>query len=453
MQSPKIEKVGTMNITFESFNLAPELMNGITEMGFTLPTEVQKNAVPQILKGQDVIVKSKTGSGKTAAFGIPLYQKLLVESQTHNKPKALIITPTRELAVQIDTEFSKLGRFTDIKQTAVYGQHNIMKEYDALDKGVAVVTGTPGRVIDHIEQGSLDTSEIAYFCVDEADKMLDMGFIDQVVKIIEALPKNRTTLLFSATMPVEIQHICKQYMNEPETIALTSETETVDSIEQVYHRVDKNEKRTQLRKILRFENPRSCLVFCNTRYTVERVSEDLARRGYATAPLHGAISQSKRLTTINDFKADKFSVLVATDVAARGIHVDDLSLVVNYDVPVEKDSYVHRIGRTGRAGSGGKAITLVTKDDIMSLYEIEEHIGVLIEEKPLPIFEKGAFEEEESLSGGEKIEPQRVVKLGGTGVKEQVDLAPIPVKSKKQTTDKPQKSLWKRIVGLFSMKA
>ncbi len=371
-----------MSLSFESFNLRAELLKAIEKMGYTSPTTVQAEAIPIVLGGRDVIVKSKTGSGKTAAFGIPLLNRLTGESG--QKPRALIITPTRELAVQVDGELGKLSQCLPYKTTAVYGQHNINKEYEVLQKGVDIVSGTPGRVIDHIKTGNLLTEEIEYFCIDEADKMLDMGFIDQVVTIIEALPKKRMTLLFSATMPLEIQHICKQYMNAPETIAIASETETVDAIEQIYHRVERDEKRTQLKRVLSAEKPRSCMVFCNTRYAVDRVCEDLKRRGYAAAPLHGAISQSKRLHTINDFKKDKFSVLVATDVAARGIHVDDLALVVNYDVPVEKDSYVHRIGRTGRAGSGGKAITLVTKDDLMSLYEIEEHIGVLIEEVALP---------------------------------------------------------------------
>lgn len=440
--SSDIEKVGTMSITFESFNLNEAIVKAVTEMGFTLPTEVQEKAIPLILEGNDVIVKSKTGSGKTATFAIPLFQKLGVDPSVLNgKPKALILTPTRELAVQVDAEVERIGRYTGISHTAVYGQHNILKEYEVLDEGVTIITGTPGRVIDHIEQGSIDTSEIAYFCIDEADKMLDMGFVDQVVHIVEALPKNRTTLLFSATMPVEIQHICKQYMNAPETIAIASETETVDSIEQVYHRVQKVEKRTQLRRVLREENPRSCLVFCNTRYTVERVADDLCKRGYAAAPLHGAISQARRLATINDFKDDKFSVLVATDVAARGIHVNDLSLVVNYDVPVEKDSYVHRIGRTGRAGNGGKAITFVTKDDLMTLYEIEEHIGVLIEEKPLPVVAKHVIETDyEDVP--KRLNPQRVVKLGSNGVTDQKDLAPIP-KSKETLVQKPW---WKRLL-------
>lgn len=436
-----------MNITFESLELSSELLKALIDMGFTLPTEVQEKSIPVILKGQDVIVKSKTGSGKTAAFGIPLYQRLLSQANLNEKPKALIITPTRELAVQVDIEMEKMGRYTDIKHTAVYGQHNIMKEYEVLDKGVSIITGTPGRVIDHIEQGSIDTSEIAYFCIDEADKMLDMGFIDQVVKIIESLPKERITLLFSATMPLEIQHICKEYMRSPETIAITSETETVDAIEQCYYRVEKVEKRTQLKRLLRVESPRSCLVFCNTRYAVERVCEDLIRSGYTAGALHGAISQSKRLSTINEFKADKFSVLVATDVAARGIHVDELSLVINYDVPVEKDSYVHRIGRTGRAGSGGKAITFVTKDDVMSLYEIEEHIGVMIEEKELPRLEKSkashfVAEHKEAV----KIAPQRVVKLGGNGVASQEDLIKAPTKMPEAHVTKKLKPWWKRLM-------
>jgi superfamily II DNA/RNA helicase len=214
--------------------------------------------------------------------------------------------------------------------------------------------------------------------------MLDMGFIDQVVKIIKPLPKDRVTLLFSATMPPEIGNICGKYMRQPHTIEIESQTMTVDTTQQVYYRVEPNEKRTQLNRLLLLERPESCIIFCNTRMTVDRVQNFLARKGYAVQALHGDIAQNRRMKTMEQFKHGDFHLLVATDVAARGIHVDDLSLVINYDIPIEKDSYVHRIGRTGRAGHGGRAISLVTSDDIMSLYEIEEHIGSRIEEEDLP---------------------------------------------------------------------
>lgn len=370
-----------MNSSFKDLGITPLILKGLDEMGFEVATEVQSRTIPHILKSEDLIVRSKTGSGKTAAFGIPMLQMLELEAEG---PQALILAPTRELAVQVDSDLKLMSKHMGIKTVAVYGQHSLNVEIEALQKGATVVSGTPGRVFDHIRQGTLNTKHIKYLVLDEADRMLDMGFIDQVVRIIKKLPQNRVTLLFSATMPSEIQKICREYMKTPVTIEIESETKTVDAIHQIYYRVEGNEKRTQLNRILMNEHPASCLIFCNTRAAVDRVQEYLARKGYSALALHGDIPQGRRLRTIQQFKNAESLLLVATDVAARGLHVEDLSLVINYDVPGEKDSYVHRIGRTGRAGNGGRAITMVTSEDIMSLYEIEEHIGAIIHEEDLP---------------------------------------------------------------------
>ena len=375
-----------MSKTFDTFNLNSEIVKSLETLGFEHATEVQEKVIPKVIEGKDLIVISKTGSGKTGAFGIPILSAL--QAGTQQAPKALILTPTRELAVQVDQDLKKMSKFKPIKATVIYGGHKMGIETDKLAAGVDVVTGTPGRVYDHISQGNLITKEIKYLVLDEADRMLDMGFIDQVNRIIKKLPQDRITLLFSATIPSEIQRLCKTYMRSPETIEIESDTKTVDTITQYYHRVENNEKRRQLHRILTVEQPESCMVFCNTRIAVDRVNEFLTHKGYATKALHGANSQSNRMRSIQQFKKGDLEVLVATDVAARGIHVEELSMVINYDVPQDKDSYVHRIGRTGRAGNGGKAITLVTKDDLYSLYEIEEHVGVLIEEKPLPTDEQ-----------------------------------------------------------------
>lgn len=371
-----------MENSFKSIGVAESIIKAIEAMGFTEPTVVQEKAIPHILRKEDLIVMSKTGSGKTGAFGIPLIQS--VDPNNPHGPQALILTPTRELAVQVDSDLKQMAKHSHVKTTAVYGQHNINSEIETLKKGITILTGTPGRVQDHIKQGTLVTHQVKFLVLDEADRMLDMGFIDQVVRIIKSLPKNRVTLLFSATMPPEIQKICQAYMNQPTTIEISSDTKTVDSIEQRYYRVQPNEKRTQLHRILASRQPESCMVFCNTRIAVDKVTAFLEQKGYTAEALHGANSQSSRLRVINGFKNNSFQVLVATDVAARGIHIDDLALVINYDVPVEKDSYVHRIGRTGRAGNGGHAVSLVTTDEIMSLYDIEEHVGVLIDEDELP---------------------------------------------------------------------
>ena len=374
-------KEGIMGKTFSDLGVSPSIIKAIEKMEFLEPTEVQREAIPYVLQNKDLIVMSKTGSGKTGAFGIPIIQ--LVDPEI-KEPQCLILAPTRELIVQVDQDIRQMSKNSGLKTTPVYGQHNISIEIEALNKGASIVSGTPGRVYDHLQRKTLKTKNIKYLVLDEADRMLDMGFIDQVKSIIKRLPKDRVTLLFSATMPDEVKHICQSYMKDPFTIELESDTKTVDTVQQIYYKVKYNEKNTQLNKILKVEQPESCIVFCNTRVAVERVNAFLERKGYVTAPLHGAISQNRRLKTVKKIKKGDVQIIVATDVAARGLHIDNLNLVVNYDVPVEKDSYVHRIGRTGRAGNTGKAITFVTSEDFMAFYEIEEHVGVVIYEEELP---------------------------------------------------------------------
>jgi ATP-dependent RNA helicase DeaD len=370
-----------MEKSFNDLGIWPPILKALEEMGFEAPTEVQSRAIPHVLNQQDVIVMSKTGSGKTAVFGIPMLQMTNLKAAG---PQGLILTPTRELAVQVDSDLKQMGKHLQHKTTAVYGQHNMNVEIRALNKGVSIVTGTPGRVFDHIRQGNLETKHIRFLVLDEADRMLDMGFVDQVERIAKTLPKDRVTLLFSATIPAEIHTLCRKHMKHPVTVEIESETMTVDTTQQIYYRVQENEKSKQLNRLLLVEQPESCVIFCNTRFMVDKVQRFLYRKGYACRALHGDIPQVTRMKTLEQFKQGEFHLLVATDVAARGIHIDDLSLVINYDVPIEKDSYVHRIGRTGRAGNVGRAISLVTGEDIMTLYEIEEHIGVLVEEMELP---------------------------------------------------------------------
>lgn len=367
--------------SFNNLGILPPLLKAIEEMGFETPTEVQSRAIPHILNQEDLIVMSKTGSGKTAVFGVPLLQ---MAKPGAPGPQCLILTPTRELAVQVDSDLKQMAKYLQHQTTAVYGQHNMNVEIQVLNKGVSIVTGTPGRVYDHIRHGNLVTKHIRFLVLDEADRMLDMGFLDQVMRIIKTLPKNKVNLLFSATIPAEISKMCREYMKHPVIIEIESQTKTVDTIQQAYYRVNNNEKNIKLNQLLLVEQPESCMIFCNQRITVDKVQSYLVRKGYASQALHGDIPQTKRMKTIQQFKQGVFHLLVATDVAARGIHIDDLSLVINYDIPIEKDGYVHRIGRTGRAGNGGRAISLVTGDDIMSLYEIEEHIGALIDEAEFP---------------------------------------------------------------------
>lgn len=370
-----------MKNSFNDLGISAPILKAIEDMGFEEPTEVQHRAIPHILNKEDLIVMSKTGSGKTAVFGVSVLQ--LTDPDAPG-PQGLILTPTRELAVQVDGDIRQLAAHLKHKTTVLYGQHSMNTEIQNLKKGATIVTGTPGRVYDHIQHGNLVTKNIRFLVLDEADRMLDMGFLEQVERIVKTVPRDRVTLLFSATIPPEIKRICSKHMKDPEMIEIESQTLTVDTIEQVYYRVNHNEKNTQLNRLLLYEQPESCLIFCNTRIATDRVQTFLTRKGYASQALHGDIPQGRRIKTIEEFKHGDFHILVATDVAARGLQIDNLSIVINYDVPVEKDSYVHRIGRTGRAGNSGRSITLVTSDDIMSLYEIEEHIGTMIAEGALP---------------------------------------------------------------------
>lgn len=374
-----------MENQFKELGVIDPIIEAIIAMGFVNPTEVQAETIPCVLEGKDLIVMSKTGSGKTGAFGIPILQSINPEGTS---PQALILTPTRELAVQVDSDIKRMATKISAKTMAVYGQHSMEIEIKELKEGAAIISGTPGRVADHIKRKTFDTKQIKFLVLDEADRMLDMGFIDQVVDIIKHLPKDRITLLFSATMPSEIKRICQAYMKQPWTIELEADTMTVDSIKQIYYKVERDEKRTQLARILQHEQPDSCMIFCNTRMEVDKVQNFLVRKGYHAEALHGANTQSLRTRTIEKFKKAEIQILVATDVAARGLHIEDLSLVINYDIPDERNSYVHRIGRTGRAGNSGKAINIVTADDIRSLYDIEEHVGVLIDEETLPTDEE-----------------------------------------------------------------
>ncbi len=370
------------SMSFNNFGLKKPLLDALEDMGFKSPTDVQKKVIPVANEGKDIIVLSKTGSGKTASFGIPIVNDIL--DKLNKKPKALVLTPTRELALQVCEDVKNLSKHSDISMTCVYGQHNMNTEVSDLDKGVDLIFGTPGRTLDHLRSGTMDLSEIKFFVLDEADRMLNMGFIEQVEAIMKYLPKERQTMLLSATMPYEIMNISWQYMDSPVEIKLESETKTVEKVKQVYYKVENNRKRSSLYKVICLYRPDSLIIFCNTRWQVDRLKSFLEEKGFSVKGIHGGVSQKGRTTTMESFKKGKHDILVATDVAARGIHVDDLEMVINYDVPVEKDNYVHRIGRTGRIGNSGIAVTLASSEDMYSLYEIEEHIGSMISEVDFP---------------------------------------------------------------------
>ncbi|GLX66195.1 DEAD/DEAH box helicase [Paenibacillus glycanilyticus] len=361
--------------SFTDYALSKEITSALTSLGFDTPTEVQSKVIPVALEKKDLVVKSQTGSGKTAAYGIPLCE--LVE-WNENKPQALILTPTRELAVQVTEDITNIGRFKRIKATALYGKTPFHIQRAELKQRTHIVVGTPGRVLDHIERGTLALERLAYLVIDEADEMLNMGFIEQVQTIIQALPSNRVTMLFSATFPEDVAKLSRRYMDRPTEIAIKASGLTTATIEHSLIEVKEPSKLSLLQDVLVAENPDSCIIFCRTQENVDKLFRAMANLDYPCDRIHGGLEQEERFEVMNAFRRGQFRYLIATDVAARGIDITDITHVINYDIPLEKESYVHRTGRTGRAGKNGTAITFLTPNDGKRLAEIEDYIGFAI---------------------------------------------------------------------------
>lgn len=366
---------------FNDYKISNEILKALDALGYNKPSDVQQRVIPEILQGKDVIVKSQTGSGKTAAFGIPLCEKLNWDEQ---KPQALVLTPTRELAIQVKEEIMSIGRFKRIRPVAVFGKQPFSDQARELKQRTHIVVGTPGRVMDHIDRGSLNTSNIKYLIIDEADEMLNMGFIDQVREILRGLNKNRQSILLSATISEEILNLCNEYMNNPISIEIKAQKLITDNINHELYRVNEQYKMEELNKLLISEAPKTAVIFCKTKENVDKVFEALGRKRYSIGKIHGGMLQKERMDQMDRFKKGNFRILIATDVAARGIDVEGITHVINYDLPVEKEAYVHRIGRTGRAGAKGKALSLVNQYEDRLLNLIQEYIGFEIPLKDLP---------------------------------------------------------------------
>ncbi len=377
---------------FHSLNIIEPILKSLQEEGYTTPTPIQAQAIPILLKGIDLLGCAQTGTGKTAAFAIPILQLL---SATHTNEKrrkirSLIVTPTRELAIQIEESFKNYGRYTNLKCTVIFGGVGQKAQTDALDRGVDILVATPGRLLDLMNQGYITLKDIEFFVLDEADRMLDMGFIHDVKKLLAVLPKRRQSLFFSATMPPEIVKLANTILHNPQKVEVTPVSSTADTINQFVYFVDKGNKNALLNEILKDKNIKTALVFTRTKHGADKVVKVLIKNNIKAEAIHGNKAQNARQRALTNFKEQTTRVLVATDIAARGIDVDDLQFVINFEMPNISETYVHRIGRTGRAGASGTALSFCDAEEKEYLRDIEKLISKkipVIDQHPFPLID------------------------------------------------------------------
>jgi ATP-dependent RNA helicase RhlE len=375
---------------FEDLSLSKSIQRAVFEEGYTSPTPIQEKAIPFILAGKDLVGCAQTGTGKTAAFAIPILHNLhrmIGSSKKTKEIRCLVVTPTRELAVQIGASFDTYGKYTNIRQLTVFGGVSQVPQVDQLKKGVDILIATPGRLLDLHKQGFIDFDSLHYLVLDESDLMLDMGFINDVRKIVKLVPINRQTLLFSATMPMAIRELADTFLNKPEYVSVTPVSSTAEIIEQQIYFVDKDNKRGLLYHLIRNENLNNVLVFVRTKHGADNVVKALKKQGVNAEAIHGDKSQTARQRVLDHFKNKEITVLVATDIAARGIDIESLPYVINFDLPNIPETYVHRIGRTGRAGNGGISISFCGRDEEPYWKDIQKLIKVnvkIIKDHPFP---------------------------------------------------------------------
>lgn len=369
-------------VKFDELNLQPQILKGIREMGFEETTPIQSKAIPMVMEGLDVIGQAQTGTGKTAAFGIPLLMKV---DPKNKKTQAIVLCPTRELAIQVAEEIRSLAKYMHgIKILPVYGGQDIVKQIKNLKGGIQIIVGTPGRVMDHMRRHTLKMGNVHTVVLDEADEMLNMGFREDIETILKEMPEERQTGLFSATMPKPILELTKTYQKDAAYIRMTPKEVTIPLIKQAYYQVRRQDKEEVLCRLIDYYDPKRALIFCNTKRMVDELTEHLKSRGYEAEGLHGDLSQHQRDTVMNLFRSGRANILIATDVAARGIDVSDVEAVYNYDVPEDIEYYVHRIGRTGRAGKTGRSFTLVVGREAYKIRDIERVCHTKIKERKIP---------------------------------------------------------------------
>jgi ATP-dependent RNA helicase DeaD len=385
MEPTTVEKnIEKAKIRFDELNLSPEVQRAITEMGYEEASPIQSAAIPVLLAGKDVIGQAQTGTGKTAAFSIPAIEGVDGESRD---VQVIVLCPTRELAVQVSGEIQKLGKYKKgLAVVPIYGGSSYDRQFRALERGVQIVIGTPGRIMDHIERGTLKLDKATKIILDEADEMLDMGFREDIEFVLSKMPENRQTVFFSATMSKPIMEMTKKYQRDPQVVKVNHKEMTVSNIEQSYFEVRGPQKKDVLTRIMDMYNLKSTIIFANTKRMVDEIVADLQAKGYFADGLHGDMSQAQRQNTLDKFRKNTLEILVATDVAARGIDVDNVEAVFNYDLPADEEYYVHRIGRTGRAGKNGRAFTFVSGRDIYKLRDIMRFTKADIKLEQVPSF-------------------------------------------------------------------
>jgi ATP-dependent RNA helicase RhlE len=378
-----------ISTSFNDLGLVPELLRAIADQGYTEATPIQSQAIPVVLAGRDLLGAAQTGTGKTAGFTLPLLQRLSAKPGTGRAPRCLILTPTRELAAQVEESVTAYGKYLKLRSTVIFGGVGINPQVAELRRGVDIIVATPGRLLDHVSQKTVDLSGIEILVLDEADRMLDMGFIRDIKRILAVLPRQRQNLLFSATFSNEIRSLAREFLNDPATVEVARRNTPAELVSQVVHPVDKDRKRALLSHLIKEHNWFQVLVFTKTKHGANRLAELLERDGIESAAIHGNKSQGARTRALAQFKDSSLRVLVATDIAARGLDIEMLPHVVNFDLPNVSEDYVHRIGRTGRAGATGEAISLVCAEDLPLLRDIEKLMGRKIEQRAIAGFEPG----------------------------------------------------------------
>jgi ATP-dependent RNA helicase DeaD len=367
--------------TFNEFGLNDLVIRAILNMGFEEATAIQEQTIPIALEGRDLIGQAQTGTGKTAAFGIPLVERIMVDSE---QIQGIVLSPTRELAVQVAEELNKIGEFKGIHSLPIYGGQEMERQIRALKKRPHIIVATPGRLMDHMRRRTIRLNLIKMVVIDEADEMLNMGFVEDIETILNEIPEERQTLLFSATMPRQIQNLAQKFMKNPEIISIKAKTVTVETIEQHFIEVQEWQKFDVMSRLLDIQSPDLAIIFCRTKRRVDEISEALNKRGYSAEAIHGDLSQSKRDSVLRQFKEGIIEILVATDVAARGLDISGVTHVYNFDIPRDPEAYVHRVGRTARAGKTGLAVTLVTPREMGQLRLIEQVTRRKMIRKPVP---------------------------------------------------------------------